>query len=121
MSLPEPEPEPEPKPSHFPCSQFYFIIVMTAHPRSRAATNMYELTLLALLGIPSITGEFEFKRPPRAPADVHNYMNRVPPFQRRERRFGSNIKGKRTEAKASMHAAAMSKVIEECIAAISSE
>ena len=101
--------------SHYPCSQFYFIIVMSAHPRSRAATHVHELTLLALLGIPSIPGTFEFKRPPRAPPDVQSYMNRSPPFQKRFRRFGSLIIGKTTDIKASGHAAAMSKVAEDCI------
>jgi hypothetical protein len=48
-------------------------------------------------------------------------MNRDPPFQRRARRFGSEIIGKKTNVKASVHAAAMSKVAEDCIAATLSE
>ncbi len=55
------------------------------------------------------------KRPPRAPEDVQCNMNRDPPFQRRARRFGSEIIGKKTNVKASVHAAAMSKVAEDCI------
>jgi len=39
----------------------------------------------------------EFKRPPRAPADVHSYMHRSPLYQRRLRRFGSEITGKKTD------------------------
>lgn len=64
------------------------------------------------------------KRPPRAPEDVQCNMNRDPPFQRRARRFGSEIIGKKTNVKASVqtvHAAAMSKVAEDCIAATLSE
>ena len=102
-----------------PCHQFYFIIIMTSHPRAGSSENSKELTLLALMGIPSIPGVFEFKRPPRAPADVQRYMNRDPPFQRRDRRFGSDVVGKTTDVKASMHAAAMSKAARELLRATS--
>lgn len=92
---------------------------MTSHPRSGTSEYAVELTLLALLGIPSIPGVFEFKRPPRAPADVQCYMNRDPPFQRRDRRFGSDVVGKTTDVKASMHAAALSKAARELLRAAS--
>ena len=101
-----------------PRPQFFFIIIMSAHPRSGACEHVKELTLLALLGIPSIPGVFEFKRPPRAPADVHSYMHRLPPlYQRRSRRFGSEITGITTDVKASTHAAAMSNAARELLRA----
>jgi len=101
-----------------PCPQFFFNIIMSAHPRSGTCEHVKELTLLALLGIPSIPGVFEFKRPPRAPADVHLYMHRSPPYQRRPRRFGIEITGKITDVKACAHAAAMSKAARELLAAV---
>jgi hypothetical protein len=51
---------------------------------------------------------------------VHSYMHRLPPlYQRRSRRFGSEITGITTDVKASTHAAAMSNAARELLRAAS--
>jgi hypothetical protein len=72
--------------------QVFFVVILSAHPRTGCA-HANELTVLALLGIPSIPGNFEFIRPPRDDADVANYMARRDPYQTRARRHGEKITG----------------------------
>ena len=110
----EPEPIPEPQPQLRVAGdppQYFFIIIVSSHPKVGCAYAS-ELTVLALLGIPSILGSFEFKRPPRTAADVEKYMARSPPFHSGSRRFGTKITGVLPEPSASMHAAALVSIAE---------
>ena len=106
-------PQPEPIPHHtydpvLPATipQYYFVIIITAHPRIGCAYAR-ELTVLALLGVPSIPGSFEFRRPPRTAEDVAKYMNRDPPFKSLPRRFGQTITGVLPEPASSLYAASL--------------
>ena len=86
--------------------QAFFIVIVSGHPRS-GCSYANELLVLGLLGIPTILGLFEFKRPPRTDADVANYKARSSPFESQPRRFGQTITGVLPDNKASLHTAEM--------------